>query len=65
MKTGFKLLRSFKKDKSGATAIEYGMIAALIAVAIIGSLRTLGGDAGGMWDQNQDSISTAIDGARP
>jgi pilus assembly protein Flp/PilA len=29
-------------DESGATAIEYGLIAALIAVVIIGALRTLG-----------------------
>jgi len=32
----------FVKDESGATAIEYGLIAALIAVAIIGAARTLG-----------------------
>ena len=34
-----------RKDKeSGATAIEYGLIAALIAVAIIGTMQTLGGN---------------------
>ena len=32
----------FVKDKSGATAIEYGLIAALIAVGIIGAARLLG-----------------------
>jgi len=32
----------FIKDESGATAIEYGLIAALIAVAIIGAVSTLG-----------------------
>ena len=32
----------FFKDESGATAIEYGLIAALIAVAIIGAVTTLG-----------------------
>jgi pilus assembly protein Flp/PilA len=32
----------FLKDESGATAIEYGLIAALIAVGIIGSARLLG-----------------------
>jgi pilus assembly protein Flp/PilA len=30
------------KDESGATAIEYGLIAALIAVAIIGTVRIIG-----------------------
>ena len=34
----------FLKDKSGATAIEYGLIAALIAVAVIGGVTTLGQD---------------------
>ncbi|MFB7879692.1 Flp family type IVb pilin [Brevundimonas diminuta] len=32
----------FAKDESGATAIEYGLIAALIAVAIIGAVTLLG-----------------------
>jgi pilus assembly protein Flp/PilA len=36
-------------DKKGATAIEYGLIAALIVVAMIGALGQLGGGAGGMW----------------
>ena len=37
-----KLLRAFSKDESGATAIEYGLIAALIAVVIIGALTAIG-----------------------
>ena len=36
------LFQRFASDESGATAIEYGMIAALIAVAIIATLRTVG-----------------------
>ncbi len=36
------LMNRFLKDESGATAIEYGLIAALIAVVIIASLRTIG-----------------------
>lgn len=35
----------FFKDESGATAIEYGLIAALIAVAIIGAVTALGSNA--------------------
>jgi pilus assembly protein Flp/PilA len=38
MKTVMKLI----KDESGATAIEYGLIAALISVAAIGAMTTLG-----------------------
>lgn len=36
------LFSRFASDESGATAIEYGMIAALIAVVIIGALKTVG-----------------------
>lgn len=38
-----KKLKLFMQDQSGATAIEYGLIAALISVAIIAGLTTLGG----------------------
>lgn len=34
-----KLINRFVRDEEGATAIEYGLIAALIAVAIIAALR--------------------------
>lgn len=37
------LFDRFKNDESGATAIEYGLIAALIAVAIIAAVRAVGG----------------------
>lgn len=37
-----KFITKFAKDESGATAIEYGLIAALIAVAIIAIVGTLG-----------------------
>ena len=37
-------MKKFAADESGATAIEYGLIAALIAVAIIVGANTLGGN---------------------
>jgi pilus assembly protein Flp/PilA len=37
-----KLISRFVRDESGATAIEYGLIAALIAVVIITALTTIG-----------------------
>ncbi|MES2293104.1 MAG: Flp family type IVb pilin [Pseudomonadota bacterium] len=37
-----KLISRFVRDESGATAIEYGLIAALIAVVIIGALSAIG-----------------------
>lgn len=36
------LVKRFMNDESGATAIEYGLIAAGIAVAIIGAVNALG-----------------------
>ncbi|HEX9906825.1 MAG TPA: Flp family type IVb pilin [Propylenella sp.] len=36
------LVTRYAKDESGATAIEYGLIAALISVVIIGVLSTIG-----------------------
>ena len=37
-----KFVTRFLKDESGATAIEYGLIAALIAVVIIGATTAIG-----------------------
>ncbi|GAA4531548.1 Flp family type IVb pilin [Chelativorans composti] len=54
-----KLFARFAKDESGATAIEYGLIAALIAVVIIGALQLLGGSISDKFTE----IGTAIDNA--
>ncbi len=43
------IMRRLLADKGGATAIEYGLIVALIAVTAIGGISALGGGAGGMW----------------
>jgi pilus assembly protein Flp/PilA len=44
-----KLFARFAKDESGATAIEYGLIAALIAVAIIAGATSLGTNLNGTF----------------
>ncbi len=44
------LLSRFAHDETGATAIEYGLIAALIAVAIIGALTAVGGNMSRMYN---------------
>jgi pilus assembly protein Flp/PilA len=38
------------KDESGATAIEYGLIAALVSVAIIGAAKSLGNNIGNTFN---------------
>lgn len=42
MKTALPLVRQFLKDDTAATAVEYGLIAAFIAIVIISSVRNLG-----------------------
>jgi pilus assembly protein Flp/PilA len=44
------ILRRFLKDQSGVTAIEYGLIASLIAVAIVAALITVGTDLNTMFN---------------
>ena len=44
-------MRKFFKNESGATAIEYGLIAALIAVAIIGAVTALGSNTSSTFDK--------------
>ena len=51
-------INKFAKDESGATAIEYGLIAALIAVVIIGALQLLGGNMSTAFT----SVATAVGG---
>jgi pilus assembly protein Flp/PilA len=51
-----ELLVRFGKDQSGATAIEYGLIAAGIAAVIIVAVNTLGSNLTGTFS----SVSTAI-----
>lgn len=54
-----KFVTRFIKDESGATAIEYGLIAALIAVVLITAMSALSGKIGGLFD----SIGTELDTA--
>jgi pilus assembly protein Flp/PilA len=53
-----KTLRVLFADRRGATAIEYGLIAALIVIAMMGALSVLGGGAGGMWTDLADTATT-------
>jgi pilus assembly protein Flp/PilA len=46
-----RLVSSFVQDESGATAIEYGLIAALISVVIIGVLATIGTNLSSKFNQ--------------
>lgn len=52
-----KLLSRFYKDESGATAIEYGLIAALIALAIIAGAGALGNALGTKFNDIKDELN--------
>mgnify|MGYP005813401763 CR=1 FL=1 len=53
------LVSRFIKDESGATAIEYGLIAALIAVVIIGTLRVVGTNLNARLGEVRDGLAAA------
>ncbi len=53
-------LSSFFKDESGATAIEYGLIAALVSVAAIAALGSLGNSLGIMFNSVAGELSNAV-----
>jgi pilus assembly protein Flp/PilA len=50
------MIKKFIRDDEGATAIEYGLIAALVSVAIIAILGTLGGNLIGTFTAVSDSL---------
>lgn len=49
-------LKKFSNDESGATAIEYGLIAALISVVIIGAITLVGGNLSATFQAIQAKI---------
>jgi pilus assembly protein Flp/PilA len=55
IRTMFRMLCA---DQRGATAIEYGLICALIVIAMIGGLEKLGGGTNGMWGKLSTAVTT-------
>ena len=53
-----KTMRMLGADQRGATAIEYGVIVALIAVATISGMQSLGGGVGGKWGNLSNIMHT-------
>ncbi len=52
----FDLIRRFLQDEKGATAIEYSIIAAGIAVAIAGAVTLLGNSVSGNFNDVQNAV---------
>ncbi|WJR68479.1 Flp family type IVb pilin [Neorhizobium sp. CSC1952] len=58
-----KIFARFLKDESGATAIEYGLIAALISVALITGATTLGEQLGATFTSISGEMEAAAGAA--
>jgi pilus assembly protein Flp/PilA len=52
-----RTIAQFLKCQSGATAIEYGLIAALISVAVVGTLSTTGSNLGATFDKVKGNLT--------
>jgi pilus assembly protein Flp/PilA len=53
-------LRRLLADERGATAIEYGLIVALISIAVISGMSSLGGGSNGMWTRISGDVTNAM-----
>jgi pilus assembly protein Flp/PilA len=56
-------LASLYRDTRGATAIEYGLICAMIVIAVIGAIQGLGQSNSGGWGAMSSKATTAMQGA--
>ncbi len=54
------VIRNLITDESGATAIEYGLIAALVSVAAIGALTAMGASLNTMFTAVSNALSGAV-----
>jgi pilus assembly protein Flp/PilA len=51
-------IKNFFKDESGASAVEYGLLVALIAVVIIGAVTALGGNLQSTFQKAANTIAS-------
>jgi len=57
-----KQFRQLFADRRGGTAIEYGLIAALVVIAMIASLGSLANQTVGMWGNVNNKVTSANGG---
>lgn len=55
-----KFIKNFMQEEDGVTAIEYGLIAALIAIVIIGSTTAVGNQLDLVFTKVKDALVTAL-----
>jgi pilus assembly protein Flp/PilA len=59
------LLRRFARDRRGATAIEYGLIVALVAIGFLAGLKALGDGNSASWGSTSNKITGAMKNSGP
>lgn len=52
-----KVIERFVRDERGSTAIEYGLIASLICIAVIASMTSLGSNLSDTWNKIQKNVA--------
>jgi pilus assembly protein Flp/PilA len=55
-----RMFKRFIQDETGATAIEYGLIVALITLAIIGAVTAVGNNTGTVLNYVSQTMSNAM-----
>ena len=58
----FRVPATVVKEDSGTTSLEYGLIAALVSIAVIGALAAMGGSLNSMFESVSDVLTTASGG---
>ena len=56
----YNTIKEFAKDESGATAIEYGLIAALVSVAAVTALTNVGNSLNTMFSSVSTTLNNAV-----
>lgn len=56
-------LRQLARDQKGATAVEYGLILALVFLAMLGAVQAFGRNAIAIWDDTSTKIVEASENA--
>jgi pilus assembly protein Flp/PilA len=55
-----KIIQRLLRDDRGATAIEYGLIVALICIAMMGALSGVANENTGLWAKVRDRVSAVM-----
>ena len=55
-----KLLMALLRDRAGATAVEYGLIVALIVIAIIASVQGVANENTGLWATVRSNVDSVM-----